>query len=209
MSRTVGVRDVPAIPLMVTPRPGLRISERGFSRLCAANPELRLERSAQGELIVMPPAGSETGGRNAGLTAQLWLWNDRSEHGMVFDSSAGFRLPNGASRSPDAAWVARDRWEALPPEDRRGFAPICPDFVVELMSPSDQGHRSEVRLKMGEYWEQGVRLGWLLDPEAREIEIYRPGQVVETLANPGTLLGEDVLSGFVLELRGIFPEVRP
>lgn len=118
-------------------RPTLQLTDDVFEQLCRQNPDLRLERSAQGELIAMPPAGSETGYRNADLLGQLWQWNRQMQLGVVFDSSAGFTLPNGAIRSPDAAWVAKSRWECLTPEQRRKFAPLCPDFVVELKSPTD------------------------------------------------------------------------
>lgn len=189
------------IALMVPERSGLRVSDRGFRRLCRANRDLRLERTARGELIVMAPAGSESGGRNAGLTGQLWAWNRATGLGYTFDSSAGFRLPNGATRAPDASWIARDRWEALAPEERRRFAPICPDFVVELMSPTDR--RDEVRAKLREYLAQGARLGWLLDPDAAEAEVHRLSLPVEVLRRPATLTGEAVLPGFVLDLKGI------
>ena len=149
----------------------------------------------------MPPAGTESGGRNAGLTGQLWAWNQRTGLGTSFDSSTGFLLPNGATRSPDASWITLDRWAALTPKQKRGFAPICPDFVVELISPSDE--LAEVREKLREYLDQGARLGWLLDPERRAAEIYRPGREVERLDRPTTLSGDDVLPGFVLDLKGI------
>jgi Uma2 family endonuclease len=182
-------------------RPGLRLTDRAFGRLCAANPELRLERTSRGELEVMSPAGSESGGRNARLTQRLGNWADTDGTGVFFDSSAGFTLPNGAIRSPDASWIARDRWEALTLEQRAEFAPVCPDFVVELRSESDR--RVKLRKKMREYIRQGASLGWLIDPVAGEVGIYRPGRPVETLERPATISGEDVLPGFVLDLRGI------
>jgi Uma2 family endonuclease len=187
--------------LLVPRRSGLRVSDRLFTRLCRDNGDLRLERTARGELIVMPPAGTESGGRNAKLNQRLANWAESDGTGEYFDSSAGYTLPNGAIRSPDASWIIRERWEALSRKDRRRFAPICPDFVVELMSPTDT--RAEAREKLREYIEQGARLGWLIDPEAREVENYRPGQPVETLRSPETLSGEAVLPGFVLELKGI------
>lgn len=149
----------------------------------------------------MAPAGTESGGRNARLTMRLGVWAEVDGSGNHFDSSTGYVLPNGATRSPDASWIRRERWEALSPEDRRKFAPICPDFVVELMSPSD--NREDVRKKMREYLAQGARLGWLLDPDAMEAEVYRPGREVETFTRPATLSGEEVLPGFVLNLKGI------
>ena len=189
------------IALMVPRRSGLRASAEAFWRLCAANPELRLERTARGEVIVMPPAGSDSGMKNASLSAQLWNWNRASGLGFAFDSSAGFTLPNGAVLGPDAAWITRDRWNAVPAEAQKKFAPICPDFVAELTSPSDQ--LSDVQEKMREYLAQGARLGWLLDPKTGRSEIYRPDREVEVLNRPATLSGEDVLPGFVLDLKGI------
>ena len=194
-------RPTGATALMVPRASGLFATPRGFWRLCRSNPDLRLERSARGEVIVMAPAGSDSGMRNAGLTAQLWVWNRDSGLGVVFDSSAGFTLPNGAVRAADAAWMTLERWKAVPAGDRRKFAPLCPDFVVEIASPSDTPE--DTRLKMREYLDQGVRLGWLLDPGSGLVEIYRPGRPVETLDRPATLSGEDVLPGFTLDLRGI------
>jgi Uma2 family endonuclease len=187
--------------LMVPRRSGLRASAESFWRLCAANPDLRLERTSRGEVIVMPPAGSDSGKKNAGVTAQLWNWNRATNLGEVFDSSAGFTLPNGAVRAPDACWIDRRRWEVVPPEDRKKFTRISPDFVVEITSPSDT--LAMAREKMKEYLNQGVRLGWLLDPSRARVEIYRPGREVEALDRPATLSGEDVLPGFVLDLQGI------
>jgi Uma2 family endonuclease len=194
-------RQAETTALLVPRRSGLRVSDRVFWRLCQDNPGLRLERTARGELIVIAPAGMESGRQNADISGQLWVWTRATGAGVSFDSSAGFQLPNGATRSPDASWLVRERWEALRPEDRLRFGPICPDFVVELMSPTDT--REETREKLREYIEQGARLGWLIDPEAREVEIYRPGQPVETLRSPKTLSGESVLPGFVLDLEAI------
>jgi Uma2 family endonuclease len=188
-------------PLTLRFRPGLRLSDEAFRRLCRANPALRLERTAKGELVAMPPAGPVSSNRNAGLTAQLWSWNQRSGPGIVFDSSAGFTLPNSAIRSPDATWMSRERWEALPQEEREKFSHVTPDFVAELRSKSDE--KGDLRRKMREYTAQGVRLGWLIDPKTATVEIYRPGQPAELLKQPATLSGEDVLPGFVLDLKGI------
>ncbi|GAB4188214.1 MAG: Uma2 family endonuclease [Coleofasciculaceae cyanobacterium] len=185
-------------------RPILELTDEQFYQLCQANRDLRLERTAKGELIIMPPTGSETGGRNASLTAQIWLWNQQTRLGKSFDSSTGFKLPNGANRSPDAAWVRRERWDALTPEQKRGFAPLCPDFVVELCSPSDD--LEDVQQKMQEYLANGIRLGWLIDPKTRRVEIYRPDGEVEILDNPATLSGETVLPGFVLDLQPVFED---
>jgi len=182
-------------------RPGLRLTDRAFSKLCAANPDLRLERTAIGELIVMPPAAPDSSLRNAGVTAQLWNWNQRTGLGIVFDSSAGFTLPNTAIRGPDAAWMTRECWDALPKDERERFAHVCPDFVVELRSKSDE--IKNLRVKMREYIAQGARLGWLINSKTGAVTIYRPGRPVEILKRPATLSGEDVLPGFVLDLKGI------
>lgn len=199
-----GTRRRPeTVALMVRVRSGLRVSDKTFWRLCVDNPDLRLERTARGELIAMAPAGSETGFRNAGLSAQLWNWNRDAKLGYCFDSSAGFKLPDGSTLSPDASWIAKERWEAVPSESREKFAPICPDFVAELMSPSDE--LPKVRDKLRGYVNQGARLGWLIDPETGLVEIYRPGRSVESLTRPRSLDGEDVLPGFVRDLRDILP----
>lgn len=181
-------------------RPGLRLTDRVFGKLCAANPELKLERTAREELVVMP-TGSETAMRNAAVTAQLVYWAEVDGRGVAFDSSAGFTLPNGAIRSPDSSWITRDRWRALPREQREQFAPLCPDFVVELRSEADR--KAKPRKKMREYLSQGARLGWMIDLVDGKVEIYRPEQPVEVLERPLTLSGEDVLPGFVLDMKGI------
>ena len=197
-------RDRETIALMVPRDSGLRASPGAFWRLCAANSILRLERTAKGEVIVMPPAGAASGWRNGKLTQRLGNWSEKDDTGEFFDSSTGYTLPNGAVRSPDASWIVREHWLALPLKDRKRFAPICPDFVVEITSPTDT--LPLIREKMAEYLAQGVRLGWLLDPKSGLVEIYRPGRAVESLIRPATLSGETVLPGFVLELRGILFE---
>ena len=149
----------------------------------------------------MPPTGGGTGKRNSELNIQLGLWNRETKLGFVFDSSTGFKLPNGATRSPDAAWVKRDRWDSLTLEQQEQFPPLCPDFVVELQSPSDA--LADARLKMQEYLENGVQLGWLIAPKIRQVEIYRPNRELEILQSPATLSGEEVLAGFVLDLTEI------
>ena len=180
----------------------IKLTSEQFYQLCEENPDLKLERSANGELIVMPPTGGETGKRNLTAGAQLWTWNEQTELGEVFDSSTGFTLPNKADRSPDASWVEKSRWSALTPEQREKFIPLCPDFVIELVSPSDSLKKSQE--KMQEYMENGCRLGWLINRKKREVEIYRPGQDVEVLQSPLTLSGENVLPGFVLNLQKIW-----
>lgn len=178
------------------------LTERRFEQLCQINPELRLESDTTEELIVMSPTGSETGLRNCHLLGQLWWWNEQTGLGKVFDSSTGFRLPNGAHRSPDAAWVTLARWSGLSSQQRRHFAPLCPDFVAELRSPSDSVMR--LRDKMLEYTANGARLGWLIDIEQAQVEIYRPGRALKTLDSPASVGGEDVLPGFTLQLTRIW-----
>ena len=180
----------------------IKLTSEQFYQLCEENPDLKLERNANGELIVMPPTGGETGKSNSTANAQIWTWNDRTDLGEVFDSSTGFTLPNKADRSPDASWVEKSRWSALTPEQREKFIPLCPDFVLELVSPSDSLKKSQE--KMQEYRENGCRLGWLINRKKREVEIYRPGQDVEVLQSPLTLSGENVLPGFVLNLQKIW-----
>ncbi|MEG3960072.1 Uma2 family endonuclease [Microcoleus sp. herbarium2] len=180
----------------------IKLTSEQFYQLCEENPDLKLERNANGELIVMPPTGGETGKSNSTANAQIWTWNDRTELGEVFDSSTGFTLPNKADRSPDASWVEKSRWSALTPEQREKFIPLCPDFVLELVSPSDSLKKTQE--KMQEYMENGCPLGWLINHKKREFEIYRPGQDVEVLQSPLTLSGENVLPGFVLNLQKIW-----
>jgi Uma2 family endonuclease len=183
------------------PRP-LQVSDEQFLAFVKANPELRLERAANGELIVMSPTGSESGSYNSELNIDVGNWNRESRAGKVFDSSAGFRLPNGAIRSPDVSWVALHRWHALTPAERQGFAPLCPDFVIELLSESDT--LSDVQAKLQEYLDNGCRLGWLINPKAQSVQIYRPHQPAETVPFSTKLSGEDVLPGFELDLLSIF-----
>ncbi|WP_354635202.1 Uma2 family endonuclease [Planktothricoides raciborskii] len=182
---------------------GLYVTQEQFAALAIANQDLQLERTAQGELIVNPPTGWETGKRNSSITGQLDRWDEENENlGQVFDSSTAFILPNGATRSPDASWVSQARWDALTPEQTSTFANICPDFVVELRSGSDS--LKPLQEKMQEYMDNGAKLGWLIDPQNRQVEIYRPGLEVEVLANPTELSGEEVLPGFVLNLRRVW-----
>lgn len=181
----------------------LHVTPKQFEELAAANPDLRLERTAQGELIVNPPTGGESGQRNFSLTGQLSKWFEANEDlGEGFDSSTGFILPNGATRSPDASWVSRQRWEALSTHQRRGFVPLCPDFVVELRSETDS--LAKLQEKMQEYLDNGARVGWLIDPQNQRVAIYRPGQEIQVLEHPIELSAEEVLPGFVLNLRRIW-----
>jgi Uma2 family endonuclease len=180
----------------------LELTDEQFFQLCQANRDLRFERTATGELIIMPPTGGETGNRNGRLNQQLFNWSDQDSTGIAFDSSSGFKLPNGADRSPDASWVKMERWDALTQEQKTRFLPLCPDFVVELLSPSDS--LRDAQEKMREYRDNGARLGWLINRKSRQVEIYRIGKEVEVLESPNSLSGEDVLPGFVLNLEAIW-----
>ncbi|MEB3177802.1 MAG: Uma2 family endonuclease [Nostocaceae cyanobacterium] len=179
-----------------------QVTHQQFQQLAVANRDLRLERTATGELIVMSPTVSDTGNRNSDISGQLWLWNRQTKLGKTFDSSSGFHLPNGADRSPDASWVKLERWEALTPEQQQTFAPLCPDFVVELRSKSD--NIETLRQKMQEYRSNDASLGWLIDRKNRKVEIYKQGREVDVLDNPDSLSGEDVLPGFVLDLTEVW-----
>ncbi len=179
----------------------IALTDEQFFQLCQDNRDFRFERTASGGLIIMPPTGSDTGRRNIKITTQLENWSQKNNLGIAFDSSTGFKLPNGAERSPDASWVKRERWNALTPEQQEKFAPLCPDFVVELRSPSDPLRTTQE--KMREYMDNGASLGWLLDPKNEQVEIYRRDRAVEILPSPATLSGEEVLPGFVLDLKAI------
>lgn len=180
--------------------PWIELTDEQFYQLCQHHPDYKFERNAKGELLMVPPTGGETGNRNMDLSYQLQSWSRRHPNlGIAFDSSTCFKLPNGANRSPDASWVKRERWEVLTAEERRKFPPLCPDFVVELRSPTDS--IKETREKMQEYRENGACLGWLIDPQTQSVEIYRSDREIEILQSPVTLSGEDAWPGFVLELR--------
>ncbi|QMS87830.1 Uma2 family endonuclease [Nostoc edaphicum CCNP1411] len=177
------------------------LTDEQFFQMCQKNRDYRFERTASGEILIMPPTGSDTGNRNFDMVVELGIWNKQTKLGKGFDSSTGFTLPNGAERSPDASWVKIERWNALTPEQQEKFAPICPDFVVELRSRTDS--LKELQEKMQEYIENGVQLGWLIDRKNKRVEIYRPGKDVEVLNNPASLSGENILPGFVLDLQQI------
>jgi Uma2 family endonuclease len=176
-----------------------QLDDDEFYAFCQINPKLKLERTKDGEILIMALTGGKTGAKNMALSAQLWFWNNQYQAGITFDSSTGFRLPNGAIRSPDAAWIARERWEALSESAQEKFPPLCPDFVVELKSESDPLKTAQE--KMGEWLENGCRLGWLLDPQGQKAYVYRPGRpVAEWEGFSQQLSGEDVLPGFALDL---------
>ena len=180
----------------------IELSDEQFFQLCRNNNDLRFERNSQGDITIMAPAGSETSARNSDVNADLVFWNRRTKLGIVFDSSGGFKLPNGSDRSPDASWIIKERWEALTLEERSRFAPICPDFGMELMSPSDS--LKTLQTKMQEYMDNGARLGWLINRRDREVEVYRIGLSKEILKSPQSLSGEDVLPAFVLDMTAIW-----
>lgn len=189
-------------PLVLRLRPVVELTDDQLLRLSGLNTDLRLERTAEGALEVMPPAGWETSNRNIELATQVQLWTRQNGTGFASASSGGFRLPNGAVRAPDAAWVRRERLANLAAEQKRKFLPLCPDFVIELRSPSDS--LATVQAKMREYIENGARLGWLLDPGSRRAYVYRPGEIPRILERPYRLSGEPMLPGFVLDLRPIW-----
>ncbi|MBD2345947.1 Uma2 family endonuclease [Anabaena subtropica] len=182
--------------------PHLKLTDEEFEQIVAVNQELRLELTADGELVIMSPTGGETGNRNFDLLGQLWLWNSQNNLGKAFDSSTGFKLPNGATRSPDASWLKMERWDILIPQQRKKYLPLCPDFAVELVSETDDVE--DTQGKMLEYLANGLQLGWLINPKDKLIIIYRPHQAPEVLQSPTNLSGEDVLPGFILNLQPIF-----
>ena len=185
---------------------GFRVTPEQFEQLAYAEQLARMELTKDGELIVMSPTGGEAGRKNFNLYLDLGNWNRQTKLGEAFDSSTIFVLPNGARRSPDVSWIRLERWNTLTLKEKQGFPPIAPDFVIELVSPSDIKNQryEDLQEKMQEYLDNGVKLGWLIEPLAKTVEIYRVGQEVEILNNPQTLSGEDVLLGFVLDLDEIF-----
>ena len=174
------------------------LTDEQFYQLCQDNENWQLERTAQGELIIMPPVGGISGKRESDLNADLVIWNRQTQLGQVFSSSTIFTLPSGAKRSADVAWVKSDRWESLTLEEQEKFPPLCPDFVIEFRSRTDS--LNQLQEKMQEYLDSGLQLGWLINPQAQEVEIYRPNQVVEIVQLPTTLSGEKVLPGFILDI---------
>ena len=189
-------------PVVLRTRPALEMDEEQFFELCQINRDWRIERTAEGDLEIMPPTGGETSDRNSEINMQLRQWAKRDGTGVAFDSNGGFVLPNGATRSPDACWVRRERLANLTAEQKGRFPPLCPDFVVELRSPSDG--LEGLQGKMREYMENGARLGWLIDPEERRAYVYEPGNEVRVSEDPDEVSGGTVLPGFVLDLRPIW-----
>lgn len=182
--------------------PQLKLTDDMFHELCQLNRDLRLERTAKGELIIMPPTGGETGSRNSEITRQLGNWRKSDGTGVAFDSSTGFKLPNGAHRSPDGSWIERSRLAQLTLEQKKKFLPLCPDFAIELRSPSDD--LDVVKARMEEYLACGLLLGWLIDPEEKAVYVYRPNVPVQKLENIQEIAADPELPGFVLDLREIW-----
>ncbi|MEG4006252.1 Uma2 family endonuclease [Microcoleus sp. Pol11C1] len=200
MTQTISLTE--NIPLKLQMSPAIDMTDEQFFAFCQQNRDYRIERNATGEITIMPPTGSETGNRNFDLIVQLGIWTRQNGTGIGFDSSAGFTLPNGAMKSSDAAWIKLEKWHSLTPEQQQKFAPICPDFIIELRSPSD--NLQPLKDKLQEYIDNGVSLGWLIDRKNRKVYIYRPNSEVECLDNPATLSGESILPEFVLQLSTIW-----
>jgi len=189
----------PAVTLKFAPL--LTLDDDQLYAFCQLNRDLRIERDSGGVLVLMAPAGGASSARNLELSRQLANWAEQDGRGLAFDSSAGFLLPNGAMRSPDAAWVSQAQWNALRQEERERFPPICPLFVVELRSPSDR--LAALQRRMREFMRNGTQLGWLIDPGKRSVHVYRPGEPVQTVLSPATISAHPVLPGFVLDLRRV------
>jgi Uma2 family endonuclease len=190
------------MPLPLRFRPETPMSDEELMRFCAANDFLRVERDANGEILVMTPAGSNTGRKNAYLIQVLGSWSDADGRGYAFDSNTGFTLPDGSMRSPDAAWIRASRWDALSAKDKDGFSPICPDFIIELRSPSD--NLAELEMKMEKWIANGAQVAWLIDPERQIVAVYRPGDRREVHHHPTSVQGHGVIAGFELLLNRIW-----
>jgi Uma2 family endonuclease len=178
------------------------LTDEQFFQLCANNRDFRFERNANGDLVIMSPTGGETGNRNIEIAYQLQAWSRKNKLGIAFDSSTGFKLPKGGDRSPDASWIPLEKWQNLTPQQQAKFLPLCPDFLIELLSPTDK--LKDTQKKMQEYLDNGVKLAWLINRKHKQVEIYREGKEVEILANPMSLSGENILPGFVLEMELIW-----
>ena len=202
MSQVLAEPQVSQTYITLRLSPAIEITDDEFFAFCQLNRDLRFERTAEGDIIVMAPTGGETGNRNADITAQLVTWTKRDGTGAAFDSSTGFKLPNGADRSPDGSWVRKSRLAALTHEQKLKFLPLSPDFVIELLSPTDA--LAVTQAKMAEYIENGAQLGWLIDPEVRQIHVYRPRQGVVILEDVVEIMADPELPGFVLDLREIW-----
>jgi len=200
MARPPAIEAETAVRLVLDVR-SVGLTDDQFFRLCRDNRDFRIEMTASGELIIMPPTNSETGRKNAAITARLFIWAKQDGSGECFDSSSEFSLPNGAKRSPDASWILKSRWDRLSDEEKNKFSPTCPDFVIELRSPSDP--LPDIEAKMEEYIANGARLGWLLDPVENRAITYRPGQTAEYIDKPTIVSGDPVLPGFRFDFKEI------
>ncbi|MDF5711177.1 MAG: Uma2 family endonuclease [Nostoc sp. S4] len=190
-------------PLVLQIPSSMQMTDEQFFEFCQVNRDLRIERNKFGELVIMPPTGSETGNREINISGQLWVWSEQDGTGITFSSSTGFKLSTGAERSPDASWIKLERWNSLSAKQQEKFAPICPDFVVELKSPSD--NLQTLKEKMEEYInEPGIQLGWLIDRKQHKVYIYRPGLSQECLDNPATVSGDPILPGFILNMSKVW-----
>lgn len=199
---TINLSEVFVFPKFTLNFRSEKLSEKQFVALCRNNPDLKFELSAKGELIIVPPTSPESGWRNSDITTDVTLWSRKLKTGIVFDSSTMFTLPNGAKRSPDVSWMSKEKWESVSKAERRKFARVVPEFVIELLSPTDT--LAETREKMLEYVENGVKLGWLIDADNKQVYIYRANGEVEVLDNPKIVSGEDILVGFELNVQEIF-----
>lgn len=183
-------------------KPFLSLTDDQYYELCQKHSDLKSERNLSGQLIIMPPTGRETGRKNTDIISQLVVWNEKKKLGVVFDSSTEFKLPLGSDRSPDAAWIKLERWRSVSDEAKKKFPPLCPDFIIKLRSESDS--LKELRAKMQEYLENGMALGWLIDPQNQQVEIYKQNQDVETITSPQTLSGGAILPEFILDFAEIW-----
>ena len=191
----------PVLPIVEETKESEPYPAEQFASLATTYPDLQMELTKEGKLIIMPPSGGESSNQSSITGGRLFAWNDQTRLGFTFDANGGYDLPAGGTRAPDASWVRRDRWEALTLEQRRKFLPLSPNFAVEVLSPMDS--LNETHTKMLEYMDSGTQLAWLINPRRKRVEIYRPGREVEILDNSSSLPGEDVLPGFVLNLEGI------
>jgi Uma2 family endonuclease len=198
MVQTIPPPSEKTAPFLTLDLTSLRLTAAQFEQVCRDNPDLRLELTSTGGLIVMPPAGSKTGQRNFNLTGQFMVWVERDGTGIGFDSSAGFTLPDGAVLSPDVSWVRREKWDALTEDEQERFAHLCPDFVIELRSRWNTLKAQQE--KMQKYLDNGTQLAWFIDPRNRQIYIYRKGEEVEVLTDAATVSADPILRGFVLQL---------
>lgn len=203
MNTEISVADAYGLPIVLNFQDVLKkLDDEEFEQFCRHNPDLQIELTKEGELVIMPPTGGRTGHRNFSLIGYFFNWAEKDASGVSFDSSTVFVLPNGARRSPDLAWIKNERWESLSEEEQERFPPLCPDFVVELRSRTDA--ISRLQAKMREYIENGADLGWLIDPQEKKIYIYRQNREVEILESPENVSGEPLLEGFVLNVKKLW-----